>query len=392
LLSWSEHCASLGLITMQRTAHIAGVAAFALLLCAITLITLDSRQIQHDVLVQQNFQVANGQQLPEFSVAGTMQTGEPAPQGIPLSFQLPVPLPAPSPPAPTVITVGPRPKKAPVCKRCERQMRKIKRMVSEIKKQNEKADDLIEKQDDMIANYKDRMEEAVEKIKNRLFEKGRTYTDLIKHLKTKPGPPGPPGVPGKPGRNGLPGKPGAPGPTGPPGPQGLPGPVGKQGPQGIPGAIGPPGPRGPEGVTGRQGPVGPQGRAGPTGPSLNELCSRIGGMVYKGVCFKRSKLGGNSDRFPPDCNVYNPRASWQESDYVALQRMFKDRPTWEQVNRNGKGGLCSNFRATLAFEQHSSPVGVWVNKNSFVFNPTNSAPQCTMFGDKTAMAVYACQV
>lgn len=96
------------------------------------------------------------------------------------------------------------------------------RMVSEIKKQNEKADDLIEKQDDMIANYKDRMEEAVEKIKNRLFEKGRTYTDLIKHLKTKPGPPGPPGVPGKPGRNGLPGKPGAPGPTGPPGPQGLP--------------------------------------------------------------------------------------------------------------------------------------------------------------------------
>ena len=55
-----------------------------------------------------------------------MQTGAPAPQGIPLSFQLPVPLPGPSPPAPTVITVGPRPKKAPECKRCERQMRKIK--------------------------------------------------------------------------------------------------------------------------------------------------------------------------------------------------------------------------------------------------------------------------
>ena len=33
--------------------------------------------------------------------------------------------------------------------------------------------------------------------------------------------------------------------------------------------------------------------------------------------------------------------------------MFKDRPTWEQINRNSKGGLCTNFRATLAFEQHN---------------------------------------
>ena len=82
---------------------------------------------------------------------------------------------------------------------------------------------------------------------------------------------------------------------------------------------------------GNPGPVGPQGPAGPVGPSLNQLCARIGGLVYKGVCFKRAKLSGNSDSLPPDCNVYNPRASWQESDYVALMRMFKDRPTWEQV-------------------------------------------------------------
>jgi len=106
-------------------------------------------------------------------------------------------------------------------------------------------------------------------------------------------------------------------------------------------------------IAGRVGPRGPQGPTGPVGPSLNQLCSRIGGMVYKGVCFKRSKLDGNSDKTPPDCNVYNPRTSWQESDYVALQRMFKDRPTWEQINRNSKGGLCTNFRATLAFEQHN---------------------------------------
>ena len=54
-------------------------------------------------------------------------------------------------------------------------------------------------------------------------------------------------------------------------------------------------------------------------------------ISLQGACFKRSKLTGNSDNFPPDCNVYNPRASWQESDYVALMRMFRDRPSWEQV-------------------------------------------------------------
>ena len=230
-----------------RAAQLAGLAALALVLVAATLVAVDSRGLQTDVLVAQQ---ATMQQLPEFSVAGTMQTGAPAPQGIPLSFQLPVPLPAPSPPAPTVITVGPRPKKAPVCKRCERQMRKIKRMVRKIKKQNEKADDLMEQQDDMIANYKDRMEEAVEKIKDKLAVKGTQYKEIISKLKTQPGPPGPPGTPGKPGRNGLPGKPGAPGATGPPGPQGITGPVGKQGPQGITGATGPPGPRGPLGPEG----------------------------------------------------------------------------------------------------------------------------------------------
>ena len=75
---------------------------------------------------QNQLNVANGQQLAEFQVAGSMQSGQPAPQGIPLSFQLPVPLPAPSPPAPTVITVGGPTSKGPECKRCERQMRKIK--------------------------------------------------------------------------------------------------------------------------------------------------------------------------------------------------------------------------------------------------------------------------
>ena len=111
---------------MSRAAQVAGAAVLALALAAITLTTIQARAgaAERVEMVQQGRQ--RMQMLDEFSVAGTMQTGEPAPQGIPLSFQLPVPLPAPSPPAPTVITVGPRPKKAPVCKRCERQMRKIK--------------------------------------------------------------------------------------------------------------------------------------------------------------------------------------------------------------------------------------------------------------------------
>ena len=103
----------------------------------------------------------------------------------------------------------------------------------------------------MVGMLQDRMEEAVEKIKDKLAVKATSYKDIIADLKTQPGPPGPPGTPGKPGRNGLPGKPGAPGTTGPPGPQGITGPPGKQGPQGITGATGPPGPRGPLGPEGK---------------------------------------------------------------------------------------------------------------------------------------------
>uniref|UniRef100_A0A6U4YR53 Uncharacterized protein n=1 Tax=Hemiselmis andersenii TaxID=464988 RepID=A0A6U4YR53_HEMAN len=335
---------------------------------------------------------AQTQMLPEYQVAGTMETGEPEPQGIPLSFQLPVPLPEPSPPAPSVITVGPRPKKAPVCKRCQHQMKKIKSMVAHIKRQNEKARELVEQQDDMVATYKEQMEQAIQKINDKLYEKKRLYKHAIRKLKTKPGPPGPDGYPGKPGADGLAGKPGKPGLPGPRGATGVRGPKGPPGPQGIVGPRGLQGPRGPPGPKGRGGPTGPAGPRGPVGSSLATLCGGIGGLVYKGVCFKRAKLTGNADSYPPDCNVYNPKSSWQESDYVALMRMFKDRPTWEQINRNSDAGLCTNFRATLAFEQHRSPVAVWLNKNTFEFKPTTAAAKCKMYGDSSVMGVYSCQV
>lgn len=369
----------------------------ALLLAGVALVGVASTLggVNMDVLLQefpQQAMAARTQMLPEFQVSGTMESGEPEPQGIPLSFQLPVPLPAPSPPAPSVITVGPRPKKAPICKECEHQMMKIQKMVREIKSQNEKAGELVESQDEMVAQYKEQMESTIQKIKDKLFEKKRLYRAAIRKLETKPGPPGPDGFPGKPGMDGTPGTPGKPGESGPRGAPGVRGPQGQPGPQGIAGPRGAQGPRGPPGPRGRLGPEGPAGPVGATGSSLAMLCGKIGGLVYKGVCFKRSKLTSNSDSFPPDCNVYNPKSSWAESDYVALMRMFKDRPSWEQVNRNSDGGSCTNFRATLAFEQHNSPVGLWVNKNSFSFKPTESADRCVMYGDNTAMGVYACQV
>jgi hypothetical protein len=35
------------------------------------------------------------------------------------------------------------------------------------------------------------------------------------------------------------------------------------------------------------------------------------------------------------------------------EQMFKDRPTWTEINKGGNGGLCTNFRATMSFEQHN---------------------------------------
>ena len=112
------------MVMRVAVATLAAVAA----LCALVAITSNMGGVEESRtgLLQYPEQQAQMQMLPEFQVAGEMKSGEPAPQGIPLSVQLPVPLPAPSPPAPTVITVGGSDAKGPVCKRCEQQMRKIK--------------------------------------------------------------------------------------------------------------------------------------------------------------------------------------------------------------------------------------------------------------------------
>ena len=49
----------------------------------------------------------------------------------------------------------------------------MQRVVEEIAQQNEKANDIMEQQEEMISDFRTKMEEASEKIKNKILEKGR---------------------------------------------------------------------------------------------------------------------------------------------------------------------------------------------------------------------------
>eukprot|EP00960_Hanusia_phi_P034797 751289-Hanusia_phi.AAC.5 len=228
-------------------------------------------------MMNKHIKLAKGQKLDqEYEVEGNMEanTGE-APQSVPLSFELPVELPDHGEPAqPNVITIGPRPLKVPVCKECIEQEKKIEKLEEKLEKDNEKAKDVQEQQREMVDKYDRKMENVIQKIKDRVFKKGQQYKEIVSHLKTKTGPEGPPGRPGIPGEDGAPGKvdnldekdagvdlsvflqPGNPGPQGPPGPRGIP--VSRSEPlrshpfldkmchigtKGTPGSAGPPGRR-----------------------------------------------------------------------------------------------------------------------------------------------------
>jgi len=388
----------------SRSSYAAAAWAITLALVGVTMVAMGLNGVSRDELLaaktqklaQNQFSVYQGQQLPQYEVAGQMSTddGPQPPATQQMSFEFPVEIPgAPPPPGPNIITVGPRPLKVPICKECIKQRKMIQKLVHQIEKDNDKAKDIQEQQDDMIESYRTKMEEAIRKMQDRLFNKGRKYNELIQGLKTRAGPEGPTGRPGLNGEDGVPGKPGNPGPSGYTGPKGIAGPVGKQGPHGVEGNPGPQGPVGRQGIQGEVGGLGPQGPPGPIGPSAGAMCAAIGGRTYQGICFKSSKLESNSDAVPADCDAFNPKASWGESDIIALQQMFKDRPTWTEINRNSNGGLCTNFRATMSFEQHNSPVGVWVNRNSFIYDPLRDGnPPCQLFGDSSSIAVYACQL
>ena len=101
--------------------------------------------------------LAQGQQLPQYEVGGVMSTddGPQPPATQQMSFEFPVEIPgAPPPPGPNIITVGPRPKKVPICKECVKQRKMIQKLVNQIEHDNDKAKDIQEQQDDMIESYR----------------------------------------------------------------------------------------------------------------------------------------------------------------------------------------------------------------------------------------------
>ena len=111
-------------------------------------------------------------------MSGLMNTddGPQPPATQQMSFEFPVEIPgAPPPPGPNIITVGPRPLKTPICKECIKQRKMIKKLVDKIEQDNDKAKDIQEQQDDMIESYRTKMEEAIRKMQDRLFNKGRKY-------------------------------------------------------------------------------------------------------------------------------------------------------------------------------------------------------------------------
>jgi len=90
---------------------------------------------------QRQFAVYQGQQLPQYEVGGVMSTddGPQPPATQQMSFEFPVEIPgAPPPPGPNIITVGPRPKKVPICKECVKQRKMIQKLVNLIEHDNDR--------------------------------------------------------------------------------------------------------------------------------------------------------------------------------------------------------------------------------------------------------------
>eukprot|EP00960_Hanusia_phi_P067224 766577-Hanusia_phi.AAC.1 len=205
------------------------------------------------------------------------------------------------------------------------------------------------------------------------------------------GPVGPQGPPGWNGIPGLPGHPGQDGVQGPEGKQGPEGPIGRTGDVGPKGVRGEMGPVGPVGLKGPKGPSGPAGDPGTRGtPSKMLECSRIGGMMYRDVCFKSIEIENNQDKLPEDCKAWQPHEEWDERDWWRLANMFATSSLTHGMDIGHYGGRCSNFEAVTAFTQGNSATRVWVNSKTFTFDPTGNGRSCDLVNGENTMALYAC--
>jgi hypothetical protein len=312
--------------------------------------------------------------------------------------------PAPPGPPPTIIKfgdVGVAPAGCPMCpvldkEAVKKQKEKLKRNAHRIERL--KHAEMINKARiqasvNSMKKLKETMQDKIFAVKEAIKKEDSMLEMemLQKENTTGPvGPRGPMGYAGANGKNGIDGEDGIrgrQGRQGPEGPIGETGLRGKTGPQGVAGPQGPMGPRGPVG------PAGPAGSAGPDGPpSVAIECERIGGQVFKGVCFKSSTLEQNADVFPEDCKPWQPHEAWGQSDWWKLAQMFRTQNMSPNIDRGSDGGLCSNFEAVASFTQDPVATKVWVNRKSFDFTPTGGGRTCRLANGEGTIAVYACAV
>lgn len=241
---------------------------------------------------------------------------------------------------------------------------------------------------------KDAMASAVFNMKEQMKALDVDMESKMAAAEKMHGPPGDRGKKGYAGEDGRPGRPGQNGVNGQPGRQGNAGGAGPPGPRGDRGVRGPPGR---QGIEGPQGPIGRAGKAGLMGlrgpPSRSVDCSRDGGQMYKGVCFKASLLSRNSDEYPSKCRPFTPRKAWTEEDWWELSRMFHESTSRlsSRIDRNRDGGRCDNHKAVMSFAP-GEHVKTWVNAAVFSFSPTDSegGETCNLYNGEGTTAIYAC--
>lgn len=315
-------------------------------------------------------------------------------------------LPPPPPPPPTIVRygdVGVTPKGCPTCPVLDTKAVSLQK--SQMKANQERINRLAR----LIQKNRESMEQTVDNMRilktvmgSAIFDMKESVkkldVDIESKLEIQQKHGGPQGRPGRPGFNGIPGPngaPGEPGLPGRPGSQGPPGFVGKTGQRGVRGVQGPPGPVGREGKQGGKGPMGYRGDRGKTGPSSMELrCSRIGGQVYKNVCWKSTMLTENKDVVPKACRPWSPVQHWDEDEWWQLVKLFQSKKTSSRIEREDtQGGLCHNFVATVSWTQGGDATRVWANEATFGnLSPAAGDAKCKIYNGQGTRAVYACAV
>ena len=117
------------------------------------------------------------------------------------------------------------------------------------------------------------------------------------------------------------------------------------------------------------------------------------GFFHRGICLRHSTTStGTSDIIPAGCTPYRPNVNWTKSDYDTICQRIEGSSACTFVDTDRNGGLCSNFKAILAYESNSLP-DVWVNNVTFSWDPaTFGTDDCQLVADPPGTIVYACEL